>query len=85
MRRKHLRIEIAVLCLIRKLDGASYEALLDDMSLSGASVKVNSATDFQVGDKCELMLSDESAKFPVKHAGKIIWMDSDRIGVSFVL
>lgn len=85
MRRKHLRIRIKVQCLLKKIDGTAYEALLDDISLSGAAVKVNGDTDFQIGDLCDLMLSDESAKFPVRHSGKIVRVDSEIIGVSFLL
>lgn len=85
MRRKHLRIKIEVQCVLKISDGTAYEALLDDISLSGASIKVNSDTDFQIGEMCELMLSDESSKFPISHTGKIIRIDAGLIGVSFIL
>lgn len=84
MRRKHLRIKVEVECLLIGHDGANYEALLDDISLSGASVRVNADTHFRVGDMCYLMLSDESAKYPVKHSGKIVRIDSQIIGVTFL-
>jgi c-di-GMP-binding flagellar brake protein YcgR len=85
MRRKHIRIKIEVQCFLRNLDGTSFEAFLEDISLSGAAVKVNIGTHFQIGDMCDLMLSDESAKFPVRHTGMIVRIDSGIIGVSFLL
>lgn len=84
MRRKHLRIEIEVKCLLKESNGTSHEALLSDISLSGASVKVDTDTHFQIGDMCDLMLSDESAKLPIRHAARIIRVDSNLIGVSFL-
>jgi len=84
MRRKHLRIKVEVQCLLMGRDGVSYEALLDDISLSGASVRVSADTHFRIGDICDLMLSDESAKYPVKHSGKIVRVDSGIIGVIFL-
>ncbi len=84
MRRKHLRIKVEVQCLLMGLDGVSYKALLDDISLSGASVKVDAGTHFKIGDMCDLMLSDESAKYPIKHSGRIVRVDSGIIGVIFL-
>lgn len=83
-RRKHFRIKFEIQCTLMEHDGNSYEALLDDISLSGALLKVNADTHFQIGDLCDLMLSEKSAAFPIKHTGKIVRVDSGMIGVNFL-
>lgn len=82
--RKHSRIKFESQCLLAGHDGGTHEALLNDISLSGALIKVNDETPFEAGDLCELMLGDQSALFPVKHTGKIVRLDSGVIGVSFL-
>ena len=82
--RHHSRIKFESQCLLMGHDGDTYEALLDDISLSGALVQVSDETHFQIGDMCDLMLSDESAEFPIKRTGKIVRLDSEMIGVSFL-
>jgi hypothetical protein len=82
--RKHSRIKFEAQCLLTGHDGDTYEALLDDISLGGALIKVDDDTPFVAGDLCEVMLGDQSALFPVKHTGKIVRLDSGMIGVSFL-
>ena len=82
--RKHSRIKFEAQCLLTGHDGGTYEVLLDDISLSGTSIKVNDETPFEAGDLCELMLGDQSVLFPVKHTGKIVRLDSGMIVVSFL-
>lgn len=83
-RRKHSRIKFEARCYLNGSAGVTYEALLDDISLSGALVKVNTDTHFQIGDVCELVLSEKSVAFPVKHTSKIVRVDSGFIGMNFL-
>jgi c-di-GMP-binding flagellar brake protein YcgR len=83
-RRKHSRIKFEAHCLLKGNAGDTYEVLLDDISLSGASLEVNVKTDFQIGDECELVLSEKSEAFPVKHTSKIVRVDSGIIAVDFL-
>ena len=83
-RRKHFRIKFEAQCTLIGHAGDSYDALLDDISLSGALLKVNADNHFQIGDLCDLMLSDKSAAFPIKHTGEIVRVDSGMIGVNFL-
>jgi hypothetical protein len=65
-------------------EGNAYDALLGDISLGGALVRVNSDTHLRVGDLCDLMLSDKQALIPLKRTGKIVRFDSKYMGVSFL-
>ena len=66
-------------------DGSAYDALIANLSLGGALVEVNDDIHLRVGDLCNLVLSDNSAIFPLKRPSKIIRFDSNRkFGVSFL-
>ena len=83
--RLHSRVKCESNCILIEPDGSFYEALLEDISLSGASVEVNEDTHLRVGDLCDLMLNDNSAVCPLKRTGKIVRLDSGRnIGISFL-
>ena len=83
-KRLHSRTKYYSGCIVMDRDSNTYEALLGDISLGGALVKVNSGTHLHVGDLCDLMLSDSSAVFPLKRTGKIVRYDSENMGVSFL-
>ena len=84
-KRLHSRTKYYTYCLVICRDGNSYDALLGDLSLGGALVRVNGDTHLQVGDLCELMLSDKPALFPLKRTGKIVRFEPENyIGVSFI-
>lgn len=83
-RRTHDRLRFEAQCYLKVNDAETYEVLLDDISLSGALLKVKPKTNFQIGDACELVLSEVSAAFPVKHICKIVRVDSEVIAVNFL-
>jgi hypothetical protein len=62
-------------------EGETYEALLGDISLTGASVLLNCDTHFQAGDLCQLLLNDDSAVIPLKRIGKVVWRGSRIMGM----
>jgi hypothetical protein len=83
-KRLHSRAKCYTGCIVMGHDGNTCEALVGDISLGGALVRVNGDTHLQVGDVCELMFSDKSALFPLKRVGKIARYDSGSMGVSFL-
>lgn len=83
-RRKHDRIKFEAGCLLMVRDGNTYQALLEDISLGGALLMISDKIDFQIGDLCDLILSDKSAAFPIKRSGKIVRIDPEIIGVTFL-
>lgn len=83
--REHSRIKCESHCILMEPDGSFYEVLLEDISLGGALVEVKCDTRLRVGDLCDLMLSDNSAVFPMKRTGRIVRFDSKRnVGVCFL-
>lgn len=83
-RRTHSRIKFETQCYLKGNSGDTYEVLLDDISMSGASVKVNAKTHLHIGDLCDLMLSDNTAVLPLKRSGTIVRYDSEMIAVNFL-
>jgi hypothetical protein len=83
-KRAHSRINFYSYCVLVDQEGYTYEALLGDISLSGASVLLNCDTHFQAGDLCQLLLNDDSAVIPLHRTGKIIWRGSRIMGMSLL-
>jgi hypothetical protein len=84
-KRLHTRMKFHFSCLLMGRDGNTYDALIGNISLGGALIRVNSDTHLQVGDMCEIVFSEKPALFPLKRTGKIVRLDSERnMGVSFL-
>jgi hypothetical protein len=82
--RRHTRAKLERNCHIISKDGKNYPAALVDISFSGASVTVATSTNFKTGDVCDVMLSLKSAEQPIKRSCKIIRLDNEIIGVTFL-
>ncbi len=69
-----------------EIDGNTFEALLEDISLGGAFIKVNDGVpeSLQVGDVCSLTLCYNSDSSPGKHSCRVVRHDSVSIGVRFL-
>lgn len=72
-------------CLLKGLDGVTYQALLGNISLTGALIKLsdNVPNGLHVGDMCGLMLSDNPKLSSAKYTGRIVELDSGSVGISF--
>jgi hypothetical protein len=84
IKRQHTRIKCSSYCILVGSNGDAYHALLGDISLGGAFVMTRSDTRLQVGDICQLMLSDDTAMFPIKRTGKVVRLESRCIGMSLL-
>ena len=82
--RQHSRINFYSYCLLMGNNGDTYEALLGDLSLHGASVLLNCDSCFKAGDLCHLLLNDASAVIPIKRTGKVVWCNSRIMGMSLI-
>jgi hypothetical protein len=83
--RQYIRIKCDSQCILMDIDGSTYEAMLGDISLGGALVKISSVPGkFQVGDVCDLMLCTDPDSCPVKHTCRVIRTDSANMGVRFL-
>jgi c-di-GMP-binding flagellar brake protein YcgR len=72
-------------CLLMGLDGVTYKALLGDLSLTGALIRLsdNVPNGLHVGEMCGLMLSDNPKLSSAKYTGRIVKLESDSVGISF--
>ena len=84
-RRKHTRSKFELQCLLKGKNSATYEASLDDISLSGALILLNDVTSFQIGDSCELMLGGVTEGFSIKHYCKVVRIGKGNIGLEFII
>jgi c-di-GMP-binding flagellar brake protein YcgR len=84
--RQYIRINGNSECILMELDGDTYEALLEDISLGGALIKVNNGVpkSLQIGDECNLMLCHNPDLCPSKLSCRVVRHDSDCIGIRFL-
>lgn len=84
--RQYIRVKCDSECILMELDGNTYEALLEDISLGGALITVNDGVPdgLQVGDVCNLMLCCNSDSCPTKHSCRVVRHDSVSMGVRFL-
>ena len=83
-RRKHSRLKFEIECHLKGSAGDIYKVLLDDLSFSGALVKVGEITQFRSGDLCELVVCGTIEDACIKHYSKVVWVDSEGIGLNFL-
>ena len=72
-------------CILIGLDGITYKALLGDLTVTGASIKMNDTMQhgLHIGEMCGLVLSDNPNRSSSKHKGIIIELESGNVGISF--
>ena len=72
-------------CLLKGLDGVTYQAVLEDISSSGALIKMDKDTlhGLHVGEMCGFMLRNTPNVIPTKHTGRIISLDSNVVKITF--
>jgi len=80
-----LRIPCNSLCLL-SYQGVDYQGMIDNVSLSGALVRlqVPAPLGIRSGDECGLMLCSDPGICPVRYSCRVIRIDSDCIGLEFV-
>ena len=83
-KREHLRVNCSSPCILN-YDGIGYQVLLDNISLSGALVKVgNEPPDsLYIGATVDLMLCNNTDLCPTKYACKVVRLESSDIGINF--
>ena len=84
--RQYIRTKSDSKCVVTVDDGSTYEAMLQDISLGGALIKVKDGipVSLEVGDICRLMLCLNVDSCPIKHTCRIVRYDSVGMGVQFL-
>ena len=72
-------------CLLLGLDGVTYQALLGELSLTGALIKVSDSVPnhLHLGEMCGLKLSGNHNMSSSKYTGVIVELDTGSVGISF--
>jgi len=84
--RKHYRVINNSPCDLVNRDGSAYSALLSDISVGGAFVKVDCKACLREGDLVALKLNDESLFYPVKHISRVVRVVSNsNYGLRFLV
>lgn len=80
-----LRIPCNSLCILN-YQGTDYHGMIDNVSLSGALVRLHASVPpgIQSGDECCLMLCNDPGVCPVRYTCKVVRIDSNYIGLEFV-
>ncbi|MDD2853466.1 MAG: hypothetical protein PHY09_16390 [Desulfuromonadaceae bacterium] len=75
-----------VKCLLMGIDGVTYQALLWEISLTGALIKMGAGVKhgLNVGEMCGLALCASPKRSSAKHTGRIVELDpSGSVGITF--
>jgi hypothetical protein len=83
-KREHFRVNCASPCILHH-EGINYRAILENISLGGASVKVGGRQPdkIYVGVAVDLMLCSNPDLCPIKYACNVTWLGASDIGVNF--
>jgi hypothetical protein len=72
-------------CLLKGLDGVTYQAFLEDISPCGALINMDKDAPhgLHVGDMCGFMLRNKLNISHTKHTGRIVSLDSNVVKITF--
>lgn len=72
-------------CHVMGLDGVTYQALLGDLTLTGALIKMSDTAPhgLHVGEMCGLVLRENPNLSSSKYTGLIVTLESDFVRISF--
>jgi len=79
------RIPCEVKCILN-VDQTIFQGVIENLSLSGALVKLNNKMSFKIhpDDMCDLVFGGNPELYPMKYICKVIRVDSEMIGVQFL-
>ena len=79
------RIVCAAKCILN-FDGSDFHGVIENISLTGALIKLNNKIPDSIhpGDICYLLLCSDTDLYPVKYTCKVIRFDPEIIGIEFL-
>jgi PilZ domain len=83
--KKSVRIICEAKCILN-FDGFDYQGVIENISLSGALIKLNDKMPVSMhpGDKCDMIFCSNPDLYPVKYTCKVTRLDSAIIGIEFL-
>ena len=84
--RQHSRKKSDAECVVTDEVGNTYGAMLQNISLGGALIKVKDGVlaSLEVGDICKMLLCDNADSCPIKQTCRVVRFDSVSLGVQFL-
>jgi len=84
--RQYVRTECESQCVLMDLDGNTYKALLENISLGGAMVTMSDGIpqSLKIGDVCDLLLCNDPELCPAKNTCRVVRHTTAHIGVTFL-
>jgi hypothetical protein len=79
------RIPCKYQCVLN-FHGSAYHVLLENLSLDGAFLKIDNylLNSLKPDDLCDLLLCNDPNLCPIKYSCKVVRLDSEGIGVTFM-
>ena len=73
-------------CTLVKSAGDSYQAILENISVGGALIKMseNAPHSLNAGDKCTVTLCNNTGPLASEYTCQIVWCDLGRLGIQFI-
>jgi hypothetical protein len=80
-----IRILCDALCVLN-FAGVNYRGVIENISLSGALIKLYGAIPSEInpGDNCALLICSDQEACPIKYVCRVARCDSTQIGVQFM-
>ena len=84
--RQHVRNKSDAECIVTDDAGNTYGAMLQNISLGGALIKVKDGVlaSMEVGDICRMLLCDQADSCPIKRICRVVRLESVSLGVQFL-
>jgi len=84
-KRSHRRIDCATKCILYH-DGSKYRGMVENLSISGALLKIrrNLSETVHPGDVCSLLICHPLALSYSRHTCQVKFLDSTTIGIQFL-
>ena len=79
------RIVCEAKCILN-FDGVDFQGVIENISLSGALIKLNGKLPdiIQPGSMCDMVFSSNPEVYPVKYTSKVVRFDSAFVGIEFL-
>ena len=79
------RIVCEAKCILN-FDGVDFQGVIENISLSGALLKLNDKRpdSMQPGDTCDMIFCSNPDLYPVKYTSRVVRLDSEIIGIEFL-
>jgi hypothetical protein len=79
------RIACEAECILN-FDGIDFQGVIENISLSGALIKLNDdmPDSIRPGDRCDMIFCSSPEVYPIRYTCKVVRIDAALIGIEFL-